>query len=223
MKRTMIIVAITEKYLGLCILAYDPKNKEICRLVPNESGNNNAIPYDYCVGENELEVGSIIEIKIIKQDSSRNSQENYIIDINECYNKKGIINREQIQEIIKYKKYDWILGSCGRIIEANRVTYQSIQIAEIKKAKIIVKIPKYIRNQDYCNVRLDFSYGGVDYKNFPVKDIEIFRKLQHKENTEIIIGDCTAIFSRTQKKRKNQYCKLVACILININELLEGV
>ena len=133
-------------------------------------------------------IGSIIEIDIIKQDSSRNSKENYIIDINECYNKKGKINREQIQEIIKYKKYDWILGSCGRIIEANRVTYQSIQIAEIKKAKIIVKIPKYIRN-----------------------------------HTEIIIGDCTAIFSRTQKKRKNQYCKLVACILININELSEGV
>lgn len=160
MKRTVIILTLSEKWGGKCVAAYDNDSQKIVRLVSSKDGDG--IPNCYVSNVSLLDV---VKVNIIQNCPLEHQTENVLIDLSQNFETIGHVdNFEQLAFLAN--KHPPVFGNSNyKILSANGLNH-SLEVVRFNSMSF--------SRSDNQKIKVNFWTNGQYHCNYSVTDRHYF-------------------------------------------------
>ena len=176
-KKTFVCFANSRKEGGQCVVGKEKTDSGYAWIRPVGDGSkgelsNLEIGYDGRVGGAKPKFLDVVEIVVKERKFHAYQKENWLIDNNYCWKKKGECRQDRVRDLVDAPKSLWAIDCSSRRGTSDRIPYKDVQ-SSVRQSVYLVRADDV---RLFCSqvgrtpqLRAAFSYKGTPY-NLAVTD-----------------------------------------------------
>lgn len=212
MKKILVILAKSAKNRNYCVAGIELSTNKWIRPISHDEKIEDAVPAAALTysDNTEAQILDVVEIDFEDTPAENAIQPENFFYKNSAWKKLGHWNLADVEKFCGFDSTDFIFYDDSRRLEIPTINNfdrkKSLLLLPIENFSVIIEI-----HNNAQKLQANFSYGGINYKNFSVGDIDLRKKFSDKPCGEFFVAEkAVATFSLTNPFRDNRCYKMIA-------------
>ena len=216
MKKIIVILAKSAKYGNYCVAGIELSTNKWIRPISHDEKISDAVTAAELtyVDKTEIQIFDVVEIDFEDTPVENEIQPENFFFKDKKWQKLGRWNLADFENFCGYDKTDFIFYDTSRRLEIS-----TLDKFEKNKSLLILPVENILVGKEFRNDEIkfyaNFSYGGINYKNFSVGDISLRQKFSEEPCGEFFVTEkAAATFSLTNPYKDNRCYKMLANLFL---------